>query len=339
MKTQNKIVIAFLMLWSSLGLTAQDVMFSQFYNTPLLVNPAQTGFFEGAGRAGISYRNQWAAVMTNPYETFAIEAEMKVKEATEKSGPLSVGLVVLRDRAGASKFSITNLMLSLGYMQQLNMENYLGAGIQAGYGQYSMDYANLFWGNQYDPNTNSFDASQSSLEPNINNKYNHFNVSGGLLYAYKTTHFKRNTNEGLMLNLGGSFHQAFIPKNSFYEGGQTNISLKYVVHVASHIGLSQYHLMVTPRVLYVAQGQASQFVLGSNVAYRANRDAAAFNLGLYYRLGDAFIPYIGLEFSNFTLGIAYDANMSDLGKQIKQTNGLEINLTYNFAKGVNKGLF
>jgi len=245
----------------------------------------------------------------------------------------------MRDKAGASKYSITNAMLSLGYMQQLNMENFLGAGIQAGYGQYSMDYANLFWGNQYDPNTNSFDASQSSLEPNINNKYNHFNVSGGLLYSYKTTNFRTNTNEGLMVNFGGSFYQAFIPKNSFYEASNTGVSLKYLVHAESHIGLSQYHLMLTPRVVYAAHGSVNQILLGANAAYRANSDAAAFNLGLYYRMGDAFIPYIGLEFSNFTLGLSYDANMGDLGKQVKQTNGLEINLRYNFAKGFNQGMF
>jgi len=151
--------------------------------------------------------------------------------------------------------------------------------------------------------------------------------------------FKRMQNEGMMVNLGGSVFQAFIPKNSFYEGGKSEVAVKYALHGETHIGISQYHLLLTPRIVYAAYGPLNQFVMGANVAYRANRDAAALSLGLYYRLGDAFIPFIGFEFSSFNLGISYDANTGDLSKQIKQTSGLEINLIYKFRDGLTQSLF
>ena len=40
---------------------AQDLHFSQFMNSPLTTNPANTGFIPGGDyRIGINYRNQWS---------------------------------------------------------------------------------------------------------------------------------------------------------------------------------------------------------------------------------------------------------------------------------------
>ena len=44
---------------------SQDLHFSQFMNSPLATNPANTGFLpEGDYRLGINYRNQWASVIS-----------------------------------------------------------------------------------------------------------------------------------------------------------------------------------------------------------------------------------------------------------------------------------
>ena len=42
-----------------ISLNAQDIHFSQFYASPLTLNPAMTGFVNGDCRAGVIYRNQW----------------------------------------------------------------------------------------------------------------------------------------------------------------------------------------------------------------------------------------------------------------------------------------
>ena len=43
--------------------TAQDLHFSQYFNSLLLVNPANAGFAPDVDyRVGINYRNQWASV-------------------------------------------------------------------------------------------------------------------------------------------------------------------------------------------------------------------------------------------------------------------------------------
>ncbi len=332
-------LLLILCLYIGMGLKAQDYQFSQFYNTPLLLNPANTGLFDGEARAGIYYRNQWAAVLSNPYETFGIEAEMKVAEATDKRGPLNIGLSLLRDQAGTSKFTFTNAMLSLGYQQKINPQNFLGAGIQAGMGQYNMTYAGLNWGNQYDASTNTFDAGLSSLEPNIQNKFSHYNVSAGIVHSFRTTNYKRTNNDGFRLNTGISFFQYILPKTSFYDNAKSNILLKYCLHTDAFIGLPQYKLAILPRVLYANYNSMNQLVLGATLSYKATKESACFNLGCYYRMNDAVIPYVGLEFSKFQLGITYDSNISSISKYVSGTNALEINLIYVLNKGISKALF
>ena len=41
-------------------LNGQDIHFSQYYNTPAFVNPANVGAFNGDLRGIVNYRNQWS---------------------------------------------------------------------------------------------------------------------------------------------------------------------------------------------------------------------------------------------------------------------------------------
>ena len=40
-------------------LTAQDVHFTQHFSSPLILNPASTGFFRGDYRVGANHKEQW----------------------------------------------------------------------------------------------------------------------------------------------------------------------------------------------------------------------------------------------------------------------------------------
>ena len=41
---------------------AQDIHFSQFYASPLTMNPAMTGMMDGTFRATAQYREQWSSL-------------------------------------------------------------------------------------------------------------------------------------------------------------------------------------------------------------------------------------------------------------------------------------
>src|SRR5215471_14600484 len=56
---------------------AQDPSFSQFFSSPLNVNPALTGAINGKWRIISNYRNQWGGA-TNPYTTGTISIDDKI---------------------------------------------------------------------------------------------------------------------------------------------------------------------------------------------------------------------------------------------------------------------
>src|SRR5678815_5007499 len=65
----------------------QDLHFSQFYNSPLITNPANTGFIpDGDFRLGINYRNQWASVTAFPYKTMSAFGDMQTMQNSDNTG-------------------------------------------------------------------------------------------------------------------------------------------------------------------------------------------------------------------------------------------------------------
>src|SRR5688572_30936638 len=66
---------------------AQDLHFSQFMNSPLTTNPANTGFIpDGDYRLGINYRNQWSSIMAIPYKTMSAFGDIQVMRNRFETG-------------------------------------------------------------------------------------------------------------------------------------------------------------------------------------------------------------------------------------------------------------
>ena len=71
MKVLKAFVIG-IALFVGIGLNAQDIHFSQFYMSPLNLNPALTGVMNCNTRFVGNYRNQWASVLkSNAYNTYS----------------------------------------------------------------------------------------------------------------------------------------------------------------------------------------------------------------------------------------------------------------------------
>jgi hypothetical protein len=69
MKSKMHFILSLVFVAGILQSNAQDLHFSQYFNAPILVNPANTGFNpDNDYRIGANYRNQWGAVGT-PFKT------------------------------------------------------------------------------------------------------------------------------------------------------------------------------------------------------------------------------------------------------------------------------
>src|SRR5579875_946698 len=107
------------LLFVSLSCLGQDINFSQFYELPLLRNPALAGTFRGDIRFTSAFRNQWNSV-TVPYQTQALGVELKTGVAQNSNDYLSVGIQFTNDVAGDSRLGKTQILPMLTYHKSLS---------------------------------------------------------------------------------------------------------------------------------------------------------------------------------------------------------------------------
>src|SRR5437870_6342465 len=110
MKKCLKLYIVFFYTMYAFNTHAQDLHFSQFFNAPLITNPANTGFIpDGDYRLGMNYRNQWSSIMTVPYKTMSAFGDVQVLKDRMDNGWVGLGGVILRDVAGSGNLTSTKV--------------------------------------------------------------------------------------------------------------------------------------------------------------------------------------------------------------------------------------
>src|SRR5689334_9739977 len=103
---RNKYIIFLPLLFAFQLTIAQDLHFSQWFNSPLTTNPANTGFIPDADyRIGANYRNQYVNIMAVPYKTISIYGDAQVLRDKLETGWLGIGGVILRDVAGSGNLT------------------------------------------------------------------------------------------------------------------------------------------------------------------------------------------------------------------------------------------
>ena len=129
--------------------TAQDVHFSQFFEAPMLRNPALAGIFAGDLRFQAVYRHQWASVAV-PYKTgsFNLDYKMPIGHANDF---LTIGGQIVYDKAGSSNFKTTQILPCINYHKSLrdDKNQYLSLGFMGGYVQRSIDRSKVTTDNQF----------------------------------------------------------------------------------------------------------------------------------------------------------------------------------------------
>src|SRR5688572_33456724 len=78
--------------------SAQDPNFSQFFASPLTLNPALTGKFDGLFRVAGNYRNQWPTI-NNAFVTKTVSVDFGVlKNRLAEIDQMGVGLLGVSDK-------------------------------------------------------------------------------------------------------------------------------------------------------------------------------------------------------------------------------------------------
>lgn len=330
-KRFKKKVGLFLVIFISGTSIAQDIHFSQFDETPVLLNPANVGVPHEV-RVIANYKSQWQSVNA-PFKTIAVTVDGRLLK--KKKNHLGVGLDFFSDKAGAGQIKTTQINFSLSGMVLLNKSNLISAGLMAGYVQRAINTTSYSWGNQYDGL--AYDASKQSGEMNTALNFNFVDFAGGIQYSYGSHEMYMTANNAKRLNIGVAIFHPHQPAYSFY-GDATRLYMKYVFHGDAAIGLKNTNIVLKPSYIVFLQGPTkeitpgltAQYILQGDSKYTGIKKFMAISLGGYYRAKDAAIALIKFEYNSCAIGFSYDINLSQLKTVSNTKGGFEISLRYAF---------
>ncbi len=314
MKTRIYFCLLFVMgLFVQLVVKAQDLHFSQYFNSPLLTNPANTGFIpDGDYRVGINYRNQWANI-GNPYKTFSVFGDGQVFGNRFENGWLGIGGALLRDVAGSGNLTTTRAFGSVAYHQALGLASLVSAGFNVGWTNKRVDFSKLTFDNQW--NGKFFDISAPTGEPFATNQVNYFSLQAGMNYAYYP-------NENTYVNIGVSASNINRPRESFFS--QSLVDDRIPTRITTFLNGSFRNgdaWILNPNVYVSKMGTAWEVVAGGNAQRNLSGDGnTQLILGAYYRVSDAIIPVVGFQQNGYKFTFSYDATASAL-KNYNQGRG------------------
>lgn len=299
---------------------SQDLHFSQYFNAPLLTNPANTGFAPDADyRVGINYRNQWAGVLNNPYKTMSAWGDAQLFNNRFENGWLGVGAVILKDVAGTGNLSSNKIYGSIAYHQLLGYKSLLSGGFGIGAVNKRIDVTKLTFDNQW--NGKFFDVTIPNNEPFSSTSVWYFDLEAGLNYAFFPS-------DNIYFNAGVSVNHINSPKESFFSNntGDTKVPMRYNTFFNGSFKLNDQWI-INPNVYFSMQSKATEIVGGMNAHYNLSGDGNLQLIGgLYYRAKDAFIPIIGCTVNSITVTVSYDATNSSLGTYNQTRGAYELSL-------------
>lgn len=356
MKKMKKLFVVPAVLMMALMAHAQDPSFSQFFSSPLNVNPALTADINGKWRVISNYRNQWIGP-GDPYTTGTISMDSKIFQNlpgnyVDEITRVGIGGMMMYDQAlsGGLKstyasFNVSgNVRLASGpgadyngnrirHLSKIKMdeapEQRLGLGLSVIYGQRRIDVTKLTFEDQF--TGNGFDANLPTGETALSGMKPYISTSAGLIYNYRSsiTNF----------DFGVAAFHLNKPKQTFLNDDHQFLPKRYVVH-------SNFETFLTDQVvldangIYQYQSGASYFSIGGALGYYlpsvsdegSNR---LVNAGLWYWSNNALVPYIGFTYGNFQVGMSYDLTISKLTEANKRAHTFEISLV--LRGGSNEG--
>ncbi|PZF73223.1 PorP/SprF family type IX secretion system membrane protein [Taibaiella soli] len=307
---------------------AQDIHFSQFYENSMLRNPALTGIFSGDYKAGVNFRNQWSNVAT-PFVTVLGSYETRVALSKDVPDYLSFGLTATYDRAGSIDFTTMQVYPAINYNKAIEdkHQSYLSVGFAGGYVQRSVDMSKMTFDNQW--LGGSYSSTNPSGETNTYNKVSYFDLSAGVSFNSSV-----GPNNRINYYIGAAAYHVARPKDAFADNESlVRLSTKWT----GNLGIQAYlpnNFGLTFHFNYTNQNPYQETIGGGMVSWSTYDGQAGkvFTLyaGCFYRVGDALIPTMKIDYTDYSLTMSYDVNNSSLKPASNGAGGFEFSL---FVRG------
>ncbi len=313
----KKLYISLLLIFSFFFVKAQDIHFSMFYKTPLLLNPANTGNFNGKWRINSSYRKQ-GDFISNPFSTNILSFDMPVYYF-KRIG--SIGFSIINDRTADNTLNSNIFSFSTAHFIKISDYSYLHMGFSFALANKIISPNSLSFPNQFDNSIGKFNPNLNNAENLKTYKASYIDLSWGFMWTKILPKLK--------FQLGiAMFHynkpyitfalsSRLFPKYQFHAYFEKNITKKF---------------FLKPKILYSYENHATELLIGNEFGMTFNNNSLKkLYTGIFFRGGfvrnpSATIFSIGFLIKNFNLNFSYD--YSFLKKEFPKDATLEISIFY-----------
>ena len=325
-----RIVVVVFAAGTSISLHAQDPSFSQFFSSPLNVNPALTANINADWRMISNYRDQWIGP-ASPYVTGTVSFDTKVMQHKTpdniENNFMGVGGMLMFDHAMSGVVQSTYASLNLSYNIKITeTDRYrerLAIGFGAIYGHRRIDYNRVNFEEQF--NGFGFNKNMPTGESSLSNMKPYFSGSTGITYTATT--------EKTNFDIGVAAFHFNKPKQTFLKDDNQFLPMRKVAHTNFEM-FTDKRTVINANAIYQYQKKASYFSVGGAVGYYVTDNAESLiTAGLWYWSKNALIPYVGLGYKNFQVGLSYDLTISKLNDAARRPNSWELSL---ILRGVRK---
>ncbi len=346
MKRILQSLIVFLLLGVCTEMSAQDIHFSQFYMSPLNLNPAMTGVNNCKTRLIANYRNQWAsALQANAYNTYSVSYDQKLPVG--RSDYFGIGGVLWGDVAGETRFGTTQARITFSYSKKVGgyrkSAKYLVFGAEAGLAQRRISPNDLRWPSQqtggvYDP-----DATGANNEALLISDYDFLfaDLGAGLLWFNVMDDYNN-------WYLGAAIAHLNQANVSFYEATQNginegaNLYSKLTFHGGGQFEITR-KMTLLPNLVFLFQGKQREYNVGTSLRFALGNsriDNQSWQVGLWWRSStkdtgglhnDAVIVSTRFNYQHFGIGFSYDATISEFSAGGTANGAFEFSLSYDIC--------
>ncbi|MCK6695451.1 MAG: PorP/SprF family type IX secretion system membrane protein [Thermoanaerobaculia bacterium] len=314
------------------GLWAQDIHFTQYYMSPMTLNPSMAGKFEGTARIGGIYRDQWSSVI-KAYRTPSAWVDAPIIRGFRKRDWIGVGFMLYQDKAGTTALSHGAAKLGATYHLALDRKGNAVLSLGGHYGgeQRKIDPEKLRFGDGYN-SLGDYVSSLSKDDGRIAGNANYTDIDLGINLSSRL-------NKKMDFNLGFSMFHLTKPNYSLVTsgggggtstptGGVSKLPRRAVAHGQFNVQLDD-KMSLSPSFIFQTMSGNDEIMVQAMTGYLINPEKdITLNFGLGYRLSDAINVLAGMKYKDLRVGIAYDVNTSSLSNVSNYRGGFEIAANY-----------
>lgn len=299
---------------------AQDIHWTMNNMSPLTLNPANTGAYEGSYRIGGIYRDQFNNISgAIGFKTPSFYVDAPIARGFRKTDWVGIGALVYSDQAGASKLNTIGTFASIAYHLSLNGKGttHLTLGVQGGLVQRSVD-----------PNSSVFVFEDELLSGSTGTSPNRALLLENKRFVDINTGLKLSSklSENTDLEFGVAVKHLTQPAYSLVKNQSEKLPLRLTAHSTFNFNLSN-NWGFSPSFVFDNLNKMQEGIVIALVAYHFNQDLT-FRLGGGYRFGDAAAPIVEVHYKQLKAGISYDITLSELNDINNNQGGFEIGLSY-----------